>query len=292
MEIRDYLRAIRRVLWLVIAVPIVAGLLTGGFMELQPSVYEADATVVVPAISANGSSSSAATPYVAGLKDVLVSQPVLNEVSQKYRIPVSDLAAGLSASTTTASSNIIHVVLQLKRSGNGSENLIGAVREATVDSLNAIAGPRLAEALSAQTNAQALLTLANTNIANWNATYGTVSPLAAYNNAQSQLNIQLAIEARANAAHDTKSAAGAAALVTLYRQQLATLGPEVDQYQTYSNARAAAISANDHATQQVVDAQALIATDRDPATVATPQLPVRLSKLSNTIKFGGIAFAL
>src|ERR1700726_2478601 len=146
MEIRDYLRAIRRILWLVIAVPIAAALLTGGFMEVQPSIYEADATVVVPAISGNGSSSSAATQYVAGFKDVLVSQPVLTEVSQKYRIPVSDLAAGLSASTTTASSNIIHVVRELKRSGNGPENLGGEVRKAPVDSLNAIAQPRLVEA--------------------------------------------------------------------------------------------------------------------------------------------------
>ena len=85
MEIRDYLRAIRRILWLVIAVPIAAALLTGGFMELQPSIYEADATVVVPAISGNGSSSSAATQYVAGFKDVLVSQPVLTEVLRNTR---------------------------------------------------------------------------------------------------------------------------------------------------------------------------------------------------------------
>ncbi|MHB8488102.1 MAG: Wzz/FepE/Etk N-terminal domain-containing protein [Candidatus Dormibacteria bacterium] len=290
MEIRDYLRAIRRVLWLVIAVPIVAGLLTGGFMELQPSVYEADATVVVPAISANGSSSSAATQYVAGFKDVLVSQPVLTEVSQKYRIPVSDLAAGLSASTTTASSNIIHIALQLKRTST-TENLVGAVREATVDALNAIAQPSLVEAQSAQASGQALLTLADTNIAKFDATYGTVSPLNAYNNAQSQLNIQVANLARANANHDAKSALGAQALITLYTKQVASLGAELEQYQALSNARAAAISAYDHATQRLVDAQALIAADANPAAVTTSAV-VRLSKLSNTIKFAGIAFAL
>ena len=176
MEIRDYLRAIRRVVWLVIAVPIAAALLTAGFMELQPSIYEADASVVVPAISANGSSSSAATQYVAGFKDVLVSRPVLLDVSQKFQIPVSDLAAGLSASTITAASNIIHVTLQ----GKHGQNLVGAVREATVDAMNAIAQPRLADALAAQKNATTLLNLANTNITNWVATNGTTSPQSAY----------------------------------------------------------------------------------------------------------------
>jgi capsular polysaccharide biosynthesis protein len=290
MEIRDYLRAIRRVLWLVIAVPIVAGLLTGGFMELQPSVYEADATVVVPAISAVGSSASAATQYVAGFKDVLVSQPVLADVSQKYRIPVGDLAAGLSASTTTASSNIIHVVLQMKR--NGNENLVGAVHEATVDSLNAIALPRSAQALSAQTNAQTLLTNADNNITNFDGQYGTVAPLQLYVTAQQVLTTEIANLARVQSTTgNAKEEAGINILITQYTKNLAQYGLEVEKYQQFANAKAAAVSAYDHATQQVVDAQALIAADANPSAVTTSGV-VRLSKLSNTIKFAGIAFAL
>jgi Chain length determinant protein len=287
MEIRDYLRAIRRILWLVIAVPIAAALLSGGFMELQPSIYEADASVVVPAISGNASSSSAATQYVAGFKDVLVSQPVLTEVSQKYQIPVSDLAAGLSASTITASSNIIHVVL----AGKHGQNLVGAVREATVDAMNAIAQPRLADARNALQNAQTLLNLAETNINNWVGTNGTSAPQAAYNATQSELFIANANLARAKTVNDVKAENGALALITLYTKQLATLGTEVTQFQELTNARAAALSANDHATQEVVDAQALVATDESPATVSAYSVG-RLSKLSNTIKFAGIAFAL
>ena len=107
MEIRDYLRAIRRILPLLIILPIVAAVITGFFLEKQPSKYEANATVVVPAISGNGTSQSAASQYVNTFKDVLVSEPVVTDVSQKYNIPVSELVSGLSADTVTASSNII-----------------------------------------------------------------------------------------------------------------------------------------------------------------------------------------
>ena len=112
MEIRDYLRQIRRFLWLLILAPIVAGLLTGGIMQIRPSQYQADASVVVPAITAAGFSQSAASQYVDTFKDVLVSQPVLTDVHQKFpSIPIGELASGLSASTITPSSNIINVVL-------------------------------------------------------------------------------------------------------------------------------------------------------------------------------------
>ena len=129
MEIRDYLRAIRRILWLVIAVPVVAGLLVGGFIELQPSTYQANATAVVPAITANGISQSAASQYASTFKDVLISQQVIPVVSQKFNIPQSELLTGLSSSTTTASSNLINVVLI----GKKDQDLVGAVREATID---------------------------------------------------------------------------------------------------------------------------------------------------------------
>src|ERR1700674_801523 len=108
MEIRDYLRAIRRILPLLIILPIVAAAITAGFLEMQPSKYQANATVVVPAISGNGTSQSAAAQYVSTFKDVLISQPVVSSVSQKFNIPVAELTAGLSARTVTTGGNVLH----------------------------------------------------------------------------------------------------------------------------------------------------------------------------------------
>ncbi len=286
MEIRDYLRAIRRILWLVIAVPVVAGLLVGGFIELQPSSYQADAIAVVPAITANGISQSAASQYASTFKDVLTSQQVIPVVSQKFGIPQSELVTGLTSSTTTASSNLINVVL----TGKKGQNLVGAVREATIDTLNAIAEPQLIQANNQVANSATLLQKADADIANFDHTYGNASPQLVYNNMQSRLSNVEAQYQTAVIGNDPKQATLKAIILQL-QGQLATLGTAVQQYQPLANAQAAAISANDHAIAAQVAAQALIATDSAPGTVTTKNVG-RLSKLSDTIKFAAIAFAL
>jgi hypothetical protein len=286
MEIRDYLRQIRRFLWLVIAAPIVAGLLTGGIMQIRPSQYQADASVVVPAITAAGFSQSAASQYVDTFKDVLVSQPVLADVHQKFNIPTSELASGLSASTITPSSNIINIVLI----GQKGQNLTGAVREATIDSLNAIAQPRLAQAQNSAANAQTLLTNADTAIANWAASNDNADPQLTLNGAQSQLNTEVNLLAVEIANHDPRQVA-TSQLITKYKAAVLVDTEQLNQYQSLANAKSAALSANDHATQEVVDAQALVTTDEQSSTVTAYNVG-RLSKLSDTIKFAAIAFAI
>jgi capsular polysaccharide biosynthesis protein len=287
MEIRDYLRQIRRFLWLVIAAPVVAGLLTGGLMEIRPSQYQANASVVVPAITAAGFSQSAASQYVDTFKDVIVSQPVLTDVHQKFGIPVSELASGLSASTITPSSNIINVVLI----GLDKQNLTGAVQEATVDTLNAIAAPRLAQAQNAANNAQTLLTNADTAITNWIGTTGNVDPQEALNNAESQLNVHVGILAQEKIDGNTGAETATNNLINQEKTTVANDSLQLTQYESLANAKAAALSANDHAAQELVDAQALVRTDEQSGTV-TAYPAVRLSKLSDTIKFAVIAFAI
>ena len=287
MEIRDYLRAIRRILWLVIAVPVVAGLLVGGFIELQPSTYQANATAVVPAITANGISQSAASQYASTFKDVLISQQVIPVVSQKFNIPQNELLTGLSSSTTTASSNLISVVLI----GKKDQNLVGAVREATIDTMNAIAEPQLIQAENEVTNAGTQLQQAQTKIFNFDNQYGNASPIVSYNlmaGTLSQDNAQLQT-ARLN--KDAARVAVLTALIATNTSTLATLGQEVQTYQPLASALAAAQSASDHAATALVAAQSLIATDSAPGTVTTRDVG-RLSKLGNVIKFAAIGFAL
>lgn len=287
MEIRDYLRAIRRVLWLVIAVPVVAGLLVGGFIELQPSTYQANATVVVPAITANGISQSAASQYASTFKDVLISQQVIPVVSQKFNILQSELLAGLSSTTTTASSNLINVVLI----GKKGQDLVGAVREAAVDTLNAIAAPQLVLAQNEITNSQTLLTNADTAIAGFDSQFGNASPQVAYNNKQSLLSNEQGQLQTAIINNDKVRQQALNALINSTTNALAGLGTALQQYQPLAAAQAAAIASNDKAHSDLVAAESLIATNSAPGTVTTTDVG-RLSKLGNVIKFAGIGFAL
>jgi capsular polysaccharide biosynthesis protein len=287
MEIRDYLRAIRRILPLLIILPIVAAAITGFFLEKQPSKYEATATVVVPAISGNGTSQSAASQYVDTFKDVLVSEQVVPNVSQKFKIPVSELVAGLSADTVTASSNIIHVTLV----GLDHQNLTGAVREATVESMDAIARPSVTEAENEVTNSQTLLTNAQTAINNFIAAKNNADPPTTFANAQKQLNNEIAELQLFTLNGDKAKAAQMTTTIAAQRQVVETAGQDLQQWQSLSDAQAAAISANNHAQTALVSAQSLVKTDEDPSTVTVVNNG-RLSKLSDVIKFAGIAFAL
>jgi hypothetical protein len=287
MEIRDYLRAIRRILPLLIILPIVAAAITGFFLEKQPSKYQVAATVVVPAISGNGTSQSAASQYVDTFKDVLVSEPIVANVSKKYGIPQSQLVTGLSADTITASSNIIHVTLSALK----NSNLEAAVREATVETMDAIAQPSVTQANNEVLSSQALLNTANNNIANWAAANGNYAPQLQYNNEQSALNNQEINLTKAQLSGDKALVGVYTANITKLKQQLAVYAVQLTEYQALSNALSAALGAHDHALQVQNSALALVATDRDPSTV-TVLSAVRVSKLSDVIKFAGIAFAL
>ncbi len=287
MEIRDYLRAIRRILPLLIILPIVAAVITGFFLEKQPSKYQANATVVVPAISGNGTSQSAASQYVDTFKDVLVSEPVINDVHQKFNIPTAELVTGLSADTVTASSNIIHVVLV----GLHDQNLTGAVREATIVSMDAIAQPGLIQAQNEVTEAQTLLQKSNANINDFVAQYGNPSPAAYYNVQSTRLS---ALEAQLQTAkinNDVKLIPSLTVSINAQKTVVTQAGQQLAIYTPLASAASAASASNDHAQSALVAAEALVATDHDPSTVTVVNVG-RLSKLSDVIKFAGIAFAL
>lgn len=287
MEIRDYLRAIRRWLWLPIVVPLVAALITGGLLEMQPSRYQANATVIVPAVSAKGFSTSAAAQYVATFKDVLVSSPVVNKVAAENHVPASDLVNGLSANTVTASSNIIHITYD----GYKGQNTTAIVDEVSILSLDTVAEPQLVQAQNAVSAAQVQLQQANAAINNFNTTTGNILPQQQFNSEQQELDTLLLELQQANLAGDTTHANALQAIITQRETQLATLAGQVNQYTTLSDARQAAISVSDHAAQELNDVELLVAADHSSGTVSVQKIG-RLSKLSDTLRFTAIAFAV
>jgi capsular polysaccharide biosynthesis protein len=290
MEIRDYLRAIRRILPLLIILPIVAAAVTGFILEKQPSKYQASATVIVPAISGNGTSQSAASQYVDTFKDVLVSQPVVSDVAQKFKnskITQAELVAGLSADTVTASSNVIHITLV----GEHGQNLTGAVREAAIDSMDAIAQPSLVQAQAEKANSETLWQNAQTAINKWVSSTGNPSPQAKYNQDEGQLTTDEGLLQQAILSGDTTRETGLHSIIAKQTTLVETDGQQVQQYQSLDSSLSSAEAALNHSQQVLVSAEALVATDHAPSTVAVVNNG-RLSKLSDVIKFAAIAFAL
>ena len=291
MEIRDYLQAIRRWLWLPVVVPLVAGGGAGLLLLKQPVEYQADATVVVPAVSARGFSTSAAAQYVATFKDVLVSQPLVQQVHNKFTaVPTTDLVKGLSASTVTASSNIIHVTYigYIKSGDDGVRNV---VNEATRDTLDIVAQPQLAQAKLAIDSANAQLATANSAITAFTASTGQVLPDQQFRTKQSELSQLLLQLQQTQIAGDQSRAALLQAVIATRQSELTSLAASLSQYTSLTQQRQAALTVVAHDQQLMGDAQALVSADHQANTVSVTGGD-KVSRLANVLKFSAIAAAV
>jgi hypothetical protein len=287
MEIKDYLRAIRRWLWMPIVLPLVAGAGTGVLLLKQPLQYQADATVVVPAVSARGFSTSAAAQYVATFKDVLISAPLVSEVSKATGVPTKDLVSGLTASTVTASSNIIHVVYI----GYQKNNATAVVRLATRDTLDIVAQPQLQQAQAAVASSSAQLKAADDAINAFTNSSGQVQPDVAFRTKQAELlSLQLQLQ-QTQIAGDAPRAALLQAVITQREAELSQLAAQLSQYTSLTQARQQAVTVASHDQQLLGDAQALLSADHLTSTVFVTDIG-KLSRSGNILKFSAIAAAV
>jgi Chain length determinant protein len=284
VDIKDYLYAIRRRLWLPIALPLVAALVTAGFIYIQPEKYQATATVIVPALSAKGYSTSAVTQYVSTFKDVLISAPVVDQISKQTHERKSDLVSGLSASTATASSNII----QVSYTGPTKTTVTDVAYWAAVDSLDALLGPQVAGATVATINSQRALDLAVQNLNAFTQQTRLLFPDVDYK-VQSQELSQLEVDlTRAQVAGDPKQAKYLTKEISNRQAALVVLASKVIDFQRLQDARMAAQAVNDKAQVDLNNVNAALISDHDPSAV-TVRFAGHVSRIPEILRFAGVA---
>ena len=287
MNIKDYLSAIRRRLWLPIALPLVAMLATGGIIYFQPTQYQATATVIVPSLSSKGYSTSAVTQYVSTFKDVLVSAPVVNQVSSDTGTKASEVVSGLSADTPTASSNII-IVTYVGPSKTKAPQIVEA---AAIDSLDALMAPRLAAAQSEVQASQQALDTANSKISDFTAQSGLLLPDEDYRLKSAELSSLLVQLEQAQLAGDSSRANGLQNIITTRQKELADLAPQVVSYQQLVDTRTAAVGSFNKSQTDLTQVNAEIASDHAPGSVVVTNQG-RVSKLADALRYGGVALAV
>jgi hypothetical protein len=287
VQITDYLYAIRRRLWVPIAVPLAAAVVTAGVLYIQPEKYQANGTVVVPALSARGYSTSAVTQYVSTFKDVLVSTPVVRQVAIDTGESQSDLVAGLAATTTTASSNIIIVTY----TGPNKKNVDAVVRYAAINAMDTLLYPQLAGAtLAVATSGKALDTV-NANLNDFATTTGVLFPDEDYRVKSQELSQLIVQLTEAKLARDSARVAGLQTIVDQYKAELVQLATLVGQYQILVQQRSAAEAVYNKAHEDLGNVNAQISSDHDPRTVTVKNLG-HVSRLPDILKFGAVAFGV
>lgn len=284
MDIKDYLYAIRRRLWLPIALPLVAALVTAGFIYLQPERYQATATVVVPALSNHGYSTSAVTQYVSTFKDVLVSPQVVNPVSAQTGDKRSDLRAGLTANTVTASSNIILVTY----TGPNRKTVQAVAQAAAIDALDVLLGPSLAAAEIEVGNSQKTLNDADQALADFATQSGSLFPDLDYKLKVEQLSQFQLNYAQATLAHDRNRIRGLLPIIKDRTDKLAKFAPIVIQYQNLKDMQSSAQAVNSKSQIDLNSAKAAIASDHD-ARAVTVNFNGHISRLPEILRYAGVA---
>jgi hypothetical protein len=287
LRIQDYLFAIRRRLWLPITVPLAAAVVTAGVLYIQPEKYEATATVVVPALSAQGYSTSAVTQYVSTFKDVLVSAPVIDLVARQTGEKSNDLVAGLSASTATASSNIIVVTYK----GPNKKSVTAVAEAAAVASLDALLEPQKARADEEVTMSLNALNAANKAVSDFTARTGILFPENDYKTDSQELSQLIVQLEQARLAGDKARVTALQGIVRQRQAELVALAPLVVQYDSLVQAQAAAEAVHNKAEEDLNRVEAEIASDHDSAAVSYKYMG-HVSRLPDMLKFGGVAFAI
>jgi capsular polysaccharide biosynthesis protein len=290
VEIGDYLRVIRRRLWILVLVPVLATGIVGALLLLQPPRYRAVATVAAPALvggSADNQYSGAAGAriFVANFAAALTAPQVLAKVAEQTQTLEQDLQDGLSAQPIQESSLVQVTYLDTDRA-----------RAALV-----------AEAASSVTirflfQSQVDLARRSVNTADKGvsdlkdkleasiAKTGILDPEQRYEQEEQQL---LSLEQRqdlALAEGNTTVASGLGEAINDKQAELKRLVPLVTSYQDLVQQRDDAVSRRDELQRRL---EGLLAQARavDPKSVVSVSEPERQSRLMAFVRQGGVAFA-
>ena len=284
MEIKDYVIAIRRRFMLVVALPLLAIVATAGLLLLQSARFQATAVVVVPALSAKGYSTSAVTQYFSTYKDVLISKPVIDQLSKQTGLTSAQLVPNLSATTVSASSNIVNVTFI----GANKAQAPKVAALAAHLSLDALVAPQLSLAQAALVTAQGEQSAASDALAQFTKQTGLLSPDVDYRlkvAELSQLTVQLE---QARIAADAARVNALGPLITQRQQALTTLSAQLLAYQQINDGYKAAVASVTHAQQQVDGVKALITSNGSPSAV-TVSAGEKVSRLPIVVKGAGIS---
>jgi hypothetical protein len=284
MEIKDYVTAIRRRFMLVVTLPLLAAVATAGLLFVQAERFQATAVVIVPALSAKGYSTSAVTQYFNTYKDVLISKPVIDEVTKQTGLKSADLVPYLTAATVSASSNIVNVTY----TGTNKAKVAKVVGLAAHLSLDALVAPQLALTEAALVTAKGEQSSTSGSLAQFTKQTGLLSPDVDYRlkvAELSQLTVQLE---QARIAADQGRVTALQPLITQRQQALTTLSAQLIAYQQLNDGYKSAVASVTHAQQQLDGVKALIASNASPSAVSVSAAD-RVSRMPIVVKGAAIS---
>ena len=232
MEIADLVRAVRRRLWLLMILPLVAGGIAFARLANDPESYRASATVAVP--SAIERQAGAVGQYVANFRETLRSDDVVSPVARETGVRARALERRLQATRVGTTTTI-----RVSFTGSNAAAVERVVVQAAEATVARLAAPALGASSAVVATAEERYEQARDDLEAFTAETGFVLPEDLYRTKQNQLAA-------------TRDEAAAEAL----RPELEALGEQVLRYQRLNDALQQATTVLNNARSRHLEADA------------------------------------
>jgi capsular polysaccharide biosynthesis protein len=292
VEIVDYLRIARRRLRILIAVPLLAGLITAAAVMLAPRMYTATAVVAAPAAVGGAptnqyTGSQAVTQFVGAFQGAADSPAVARRVAEKTGEKLRELDQNLTV-LPVGTSAIMRVTYR-----SADRGIVDDVANvAATETLRYLFGSQAELAKRELDLARADLDAINKQMQGIFKDAGTVDPVTLYTQKLQEISTLRVRQSEFRALGQLSAAASIESTISTRRKELSELAPRVEEYKKL-NAQADATKAAMVAVRTNLSQAQAQAAAADPTRVislsgtrAEDRLPMLLQKIGPAIGAG------
>jgi uncharacterized protein involved in exopolysaccharide biosynthesis len=293
MELKDHLALIRRRLWLIVLVPLLAAVATAGLGLRQPQEYLATATVAVPGLvggqDGQFSGSAGNRAFVANFVAVVHSRAIAEAVSVETKIPVDEIFGG-TVTSPVGESSLVTVTYRTDHKANADP----VVTALATKSLAFMFDPRLVVAEVARANASVdaanlVVTNAQAAINAFVAETKLANPTQDYQVKAQQIATLEEQAVAAGSRGDANASARIAAAAVAMKPQLSALGGLVARFSVLTEGKQRALAQLGEAQKGLASATAKPAAI-DPASAVSISATRAAARLRDVGQKAVVAF--
>jgi capsular polysaccharide biosynthesis protein len=283
VEISDYLRIIRRRLWILILVPLLAGGVAAALVLRQPTKYDATATVAAPAVVGGQSTnqysgSTGPRAFVANFTAAVTSPRIINQVAKETSVLPRTIRSGLVATPIGESSLIEVTYTTMNR-----DKAIPVAKSAADNTIRFLFQTQVTLAEETVNEAQKAVDKANDSLQSFYRSTGLILPERTYELEQQKLSSLQQRELQERSAGNITAATAIDQAITSSENRLRQLAPRVATYQSLVDRRNQA-QGRLNLVQQNLEAATAQYRAADPAEVVTLNQAKPVSRLAELLR--------
>jgi capsular polysaccharide biosynthesis protein len=289
VEIGDYLRVIRRRLWILVLVPVLAASTVAAVLLLQPVKYRAVATVAAPALVGGSAEnqyggSGGVRVFVSNFTASLTAPQVVAKVAEQTQTSERSIRDNLTAQPILESS-LIEVTYVDPQQARSAE----VARVASRETIKFLFQSQVDLARRSVTTAERAVSEATSKIADFIEENDIVNPEQTYQLQEQNLLSLQQRQLEAQAEGNTTVASRLGEAIEARQAELAKLAPLVISYRDLQRQQDNA-EARRNELQRTLEASLAQSRAANPDSVVTVSDPERLSRLMAFVRQGGVAF--